>query len=137
MLWSFIEAGTPLDNINHETAAHAATTKRFRLDNRPTPPMENLTVAQNITSKAPKQVTETAAAIERYLSSRPQAAETVEGIARWWLRRQRFEDSVEMVQRALDLLVRRGVVEQLSLSGGQPMYRKAPGESSGEVRALM
>lgn len=87
--------------------------------------------------QAPKQVTDTAAAIERYLGSRPQAAETVEGIARWWLHRQRFEDSVEMVQRALDLLVRRGVVERLALSGGQPMYRKAPGESSSEVRALM
>ena len=71
------------------------------------------------------QIDEAAAVIERYLSARPQAAETVEGIARWWLVRQRYDDSVDLVRRALDLLVRQGVVERLALSGGQPMYRKA------------
>lgn len=71
-----------------------------------------------------KQITETASAIERYLASRPHASETVEGIARWWLLRQRFDDSVATVQNALDLLVKRGVVERLSLAGGQTMYRK-------------
>jgi Fe2+ or Zn2+ uptake regulation protein len=79
-----------------------------------------------VAQKQPNPVIETAAAIERYLASRPQAAETVEGIAHWWLVRQRYDDSVDMVQRALDLLVERGVVERLALSGGQPMYRKAP-----------
>jgi Fe2+ or Zn2+ uptake regulation protein len=34
-----------------------------------------------------------------------------------------------MVQRALDLLVERSVVERLALSGGQPMYRKAPDDA--------
>ena len=73
----------------------------------------------------PEHVSDAAAAIERYLSARPQAAETAEGIARWWLVRQRYDDSVDLVRRALDLLVRQGVVERLALSGGQPMYRKA------------
>jgi hypothetical protein len=68
----------------------------------------------------------TAAAIERYLGSRPHAADTVEGIARLWLARQYYDDSVDMVQCALDLLVERGVVERLTLSGGKYMYRKAP-----------
>lgn len=71
------------------------------------------------------QISEAATVIERYLNARPQAAETVEGIARWWLVRQRYDDSVDLVRHALDLLVRRGVVERLALSGGQPMYRKA------------
>jgi Fe2+ or Zn2+ uptake regulation protein len=72
------------------------------------------------------QISETADAIERYLYTRPQAAETVEGIARWWLHRQRYEDSVEVVQQALDVLVTRGVVERLAIAGGQPMYRTTP-----------
>ena len=72
----------------------------------------------------PRPVTETATAIERYLGSRPQAAETVEGIARWWLARQRYDDAVDVIERALDLLVQRGVVERLALSGGQTLYRK-------------
>ncbi len=77
---------------------------------------------------APQQstkVNQTAEAIERYLSARPQAAETVEGITRWWLVRQRYEDSLDLVQNALDLLVERGAVEKLGLSGGHPIYRKA------------
>jgi Fe2+ or Zn2+ uptake regulation protein len=77
-------------------------------------------VAQQINTK----VSNTAEAIERYLSARPQAAETVEGITRWWLVRQQYEDSLELVQDALDLLVERGEVEKLSLSGGHPIYRK-------------
>jgi hypothetical protein len=70
-------------------------------------------------------IAETAAAIERYLHARPQAAETVEGIARWWLHRQRYDDSVEVVQQALDLLVSRGTVERLAIAGGQTIYRTA------------
>ena len=76
----------------------------------------------------PEHIHDAAAAIERYLHTRPQAAETVEGIARWWLIRQRYEDSIDLVRHALDLLVRRGVVERLALSGGQPMYRRASSE---------
>lgn len=76
----------------------------------------------------------TAEAIERYLSARPQAAETVEGITRWWLVRQQYEDSLDLVQEALDLLVERGEVEKLFISGGHPIYRKA--QHNAQVRVL-
>lgn len=46
----------------------------------------------------------------RYLTQHPTAKDTADGIATWWLRQQRIEQSVEAVHRALDLLVGRGLV---------------------------
>lgn len=43
--------------------------------------------------------------ILRYLRSHRHASDTTEGIAHWWIKRQRLEDSLEHVQAALDLLV--------------------------------
>lgn len=71
------------------------------------------------------QVEEVAGVICRYLSSRPNATETVEGVAKWWMVRQRYEDSVHLVQSALELLVEHGDVEKVSVAGGKVMYRKS------------
>jgi hypothetical protein len=71
------------------------------------------------------QVAEVADVINRYLTSRPNATETVEGVAKWWLVRQRYQDSMDLVQRALELLVKYGDVEKVSVAGGKVMYRKA------------
>lgn len=46
----------------------------------------------------------------RYLTQHPTAKDTAEGIATWWLRQQRIEQSVEAVHRALELLVARGLL---------------------------
>ena len=70
------------------------------------------------------QVLATATAIDRYLASRPKATETVEGVAKWWLVRQRYKDSIELVQEALDLLVNQGEVEKVRVAGGKVLYRK-------------
>lgn len=64
-------------------------------------------------------------AIRRYLAQRPEAAETVEGVAKWWLARQRYDDSVSLVQHALDYLEQQGEVEKISVTSGQVFYRKA------------
>lgn len=72
-----------------------------------------------------KEVTNIADAISRYLSARPHASETVEGVAKWWLLRQRYADSLELVQDALNYLEERGEVVKLCVSGGKVMYRKA------------
>jgi len=74
------------------------------------------------------QVEEVAGVISRYMSSRPNATETVEGVAKWWLVRQRYQDSVHLVQSALELLVEYGDVEKVSVAGGKVMYRKARAE---------
>lgn len=70
-------------------------------------------------------VRDIADAICRYLASRPNAAETIEGVAKWWLLRQRYEDSVESVQQALNLLEEKGEVVRFRLTGGKVMYRRA------------
>lgn len=80
----------------------------------------------------PSHVEQTAALIKDYLRNRSEALETVEGIARWWLSRQRFDDSIKVVQQALDLLIAQGAVERLAIAGGQALYRRAhaPSHSS-------
>lgn len=70
-----------------------------------------------------------AAEIERYLAAHPHAADSVDGVLHWWLRRQRYEESMTKIQRALELLVQRGAVTKRVL-GGQVVY--ASGEPGGD-----
>jgi hypothetical protein len=79
--------------------------------------------AANTNEQGP--VIEAAGAIQRYLADRPNAAETVEGVARWWLSRQRHADTVELVERALAYLERQGQVVRFHLAGGITLYRRA------------
>ena len=60
--------------------------------------------------------------IERYLQARPQAADSVEGIAKWWLSRQRFEESYDHVQQALDFLIARGRIRKRMNTDGTNIY---------------
>lgn len=69
------------------------------------------------------------AEILRYLSAHPQAADTVDGIVMWWLPRQRYEEAVDRVQRALDDLVARGLVDRITLVDGTVLYADRGQES--------
>jgi hypothetical protein len=53
-----------------------------------------------------------ASEIERYLEEHPEAADTKEHIARWWILRQRIEAGLALTQEALDYLEANGVVER-------------------------
>jgi hypothetical protein len=61
--------------------------------------------------------------ILRYVERHPRSAETPEGIARWWLSRQRLEEAIDAVQAALDELVLEGKLERHVITGGTPVYR--------------
>lgn len=61
--------------------------------------------------------------ILRYLSTHREAADTAEGIARWWIKRQRLEDTVARVQVALDRLVERSLVEPHASAAGGTRYQ--------------
>jgi hypothetical protein len=58
-----------------------------------------------------------------YLHNNPDAGDTLEGIANWWLVQQRIEHVVEDVAEALDYLVREGVVRTYNTQGGIPVYK--------------
>ncbi len=76
-------------------------------------------------SYAREEIVSTAEAIKRYLITRPNASETVDGVARWWLLKQRFADSLERVQLALDMLEDHGEVIRIVMSDGREFYRKS------------
>ncbi len=62
--------------------------------------------------------------ISRYINKRPNAAETVEGVTNWWISRQRIEESVEVVENALEYLVAQKTLVKRSL-GRRTLYMKA------------
>ena len=57
-----------------------------------------------------------------YLSEHPDAADTPEGIALWWIKRQRYEASVKLVSLALEELERRGSLDKTILADGTLLY---------------
>ena len=63
-----------------------------------------------------------AAQILDYLKERPQAMDTLEGIAEWWLMRQRIRMDVAMLAHVLRRLTARGVLEELG-PPDDPRYR--------------
>ena len=76
-------------------------------------------------SYAREEIVSTAEAIQRYLLTRPNASETVDGVARWWLLKQRFHDSLDRVQMALDMLEEKGEVIKVMMNDGREIYRKS------------
>ena len=58
--------------------------------------------------------------IEYYLKNHPNAADTIEGITKWWLPEQGIEVSSVIVQQALNYLGSKSVVKcNASLSGSK------------------
>ena len=64
-------------------------------------------------------------AVLHHLQAHPLAADSVEGVARWWLGPALANVRVEQVERALDLLVSRHALRRLSLMDGSILYAQA------------
>ena len=62
-------------------------------------------------------------AILRYLLCHPGAGDTQEGIASWWLRKQRIEEEVPRVIRALEFLETCGLIVQRTGPDRLPHFR--------------
>ncbi len=54
----------------------------------------------------------------KYLIEAPEAGDTVEGIAEWWLLEQNIRSALDEVRQALDVLVAGGWLEVSSSHGG-------------------
>jgi len=59
--------------------------------------------------------------IQRYLEKYPQASDTPEGVMHW-LARQRYENMLEMVERALEQMVQDGVMTKRKMPDGRWVY---------------
>lgn len=74
--------------------------------------------------------TELIDAIEAHLASHPLAADSAEGVARWWLAVHGVVASALEVEQALATLVRRRRLRRVSLADGNTLYcsgAQAPG----------
>lgn len=61
-------------------------------------------------------------AINQYLQQYPQAADTVEGIAKWWLPRFEISLPLESVRRVLEKMVAAGKLNRLEKHDGSVIY---------------
>lgn len=69
-----------------------------------------------------EQVESIAAAILAHLESNPLAADSADGVARWWLGTAHPNVTVEQAECALDWLVSRGALRCLRLTDGTVLY---------------
>jgi len=60
-----------------------------------------------------------------YLERNPGAGDTLRGVAHWWLLQQRVHTAVEDVQRALDRLVKLGLVSRRKVTLHGPLLYTA------------
>lgn len=69
------------------------------------------------------RISEIAEDIVRYLVQHPEAADTLEGIARWRLAQQNIERTVDETAAALRLLTERGLVDEIRTGAGPAVFR--------------
>jgi hypothetical protein len=63
-------------------------------------------------------------AVLAYLAERPDAMDSFEGIALWWVRMRRLRFELEALRAVLDRLIDRGVLERVEVRGEGPvLYR--------------
>jgi hypothetical protein len=61
-------------------------------------------------------------AVMSYLAEHPEAMDTIEGIAEWWLMRQRIRVGLEALSRVLGRLTNDGLLEKIG-EGENARYR--------------
>ena len=64
--------------------------------------------------------------ILQYLQNHPDAGDTAEGIAEWWLTEHDTNEAEVLVEQALTHLVKQGVLERHVLVEGTILYELAP-----------
>lgn len=64
------------------------------------------------------------AEIQLYFHKYPNAADTLEGITKWWLTRQRYEEGKENVQKALYLLIEKKILTRTVNLDGTYHYKR-------------
>jgi hypothetical protein len=70
-----------------------------------------------------RKIVAIAGEIDRYLEKHPNSADSLTGVARWWLTRQRYEDALEDIQAALEYLETQQAIFKQVNSDGTIIYR--------------
>jgi hypothetical protein len=68
------------------------------------------------------EVPEVALAILRYLAKQPDAKDTLDGIAQWWLLREWTERKIHVVEQAVTLLITSDLIVETRREGQPPLY---------------
>jgi DNA-binding PadR family transcriptional regulator len=74
--------------------------------------------------------------ILEYLDRHPQAQDTLEGIAEWWLMEQRIQNEMNAVKRALRALLAQDLITERRAAGDRCYYRLNDSKQA-EVKALL
>lgn len=62
--------------------------------------------------------------ILHYLQTHPNAADTAEGIAMWWLGKNECDMEIKTVEDALNKLVRKGLLRRRQFQDGHVLYSR-------------
>ena len=57
-----------------------------------------------------------------YLREHPQASDTLEGIAKWWMQNQKLSESLTLIKQALAELETEGEVSERKMPDGRTLY---------------
>jgi hypothetical protein len=63
--------------------------------------------------------------ILEYLHAHPFAADTLDGIGQWWLPTEYYKISNDIIQKALDDLIKQGLVDYVDTGDGKRIFRLA------------
>jgi DNA-binding transcriptional ArsR family regulator len=74
--------------------------------------------------------------ILRSLEKHPEAKDTVDGIARWWFRRERSGRLHSDVEQAVSLLLSQGLILETRRKGVSPYYRLNPQQGAAIAKLL-
>lgn len=74
--------------------------------------------------------------ILRYLAKHPEAGDTLQNIAKWWIPFERLLPKWSVVEEALAYLVAQGLITETSLPGGQKFYKVMPDQRATIVQLV-
>ena len=72
-----------------------------------------------------KEVEKIAKLIESYINRHPNASDSMEGIAKWWIPRMQEYTQTERVLLALDILISKNVLKRIKDVNGQVNYKSS------------
>ena len=75
-----------------------------------------------------------ARALRRYLAAHPTAADTVNGIQRWWLA-PAVDEPLPLVELALDRLIEEGLMCRVPMQDGRTIYARMPRDETSNPTA--